>query len=124
MAQIMDWQDKFKAYVLRTNFMLALTRPQLELLCAVADDVEWDRFSHGGGGAPPANLIASGGALEKRGLIERRTKRPNDKPWRNVFELRSLYELTLAGEIVVELLKCTGLFIEQDNAIYRKAHKA
>ena len=117
-----DWRDKFKSYSLRTNFHLGLTRPQLEFLCAVADDVEWDRFTHGLGTGPHIP-IATGGCLEKRGLIERKTKgRSHD--FNHTFEIRSLWTLTLAGEIVVELLKETGLFIEADHAIQRKAKKA
>ena len=116
-----DWREKFKAYSLRTNFHIGLTRPQLEFLCAVADNVEWDRFTHGLGSGPYC-AAASSAALEKRGLIERKPH-GRDGKWNHVFEIRSLWTLTLAGEILVELLKETGLFIEADNAIVRKAQK-
>jgi hypothetical protein len=113
------WKDNLKSYVMRTNFYLGLTRPQMEYLCAVADDVEWDRFRSGP--QTPFNFIASEGALEKRGLIER--KKGGRGHWRteNVYDITSTCVLTPAGRLVVELLKITGLFIEQDNAIERKA---
>ena len=115
-----DWKANFKAYSMRTNFYLGLTRPQLEYLAAVADDVEWDRFRSGP--QTPFNFIASEGALTKRGLIERKKGR---SAWKsgNVYDITATCVLTPAGKLVVELLKITGLFIEQDNAIERKAAK-
>jgi hypothetical protein len=94
----------------------------MEFLCAVADDVQWDRFTYGMGSGPH-NFLASSGALVKRGLILEKTV--HDK-WegKNVYEIRSRYDLTDAGWLVVELLKLTGLFIESDNAIERKASSA
>jgi hypothetical protein len=116
-----DWRDNFKSYTMRTNFHLGMTRPQMEFLCAVADDVVWDRFCYGSGQVPD-NFMASSGALVKRGLIE---EKKNRKGWNggNVFEITSRYVLTEAGWLVVELLKLTGLFIESDHAIARKAAK-
>jgi len=113
------WKDNFKSYVMRTNFYLGLTRPQMEFLCAVADDVEWDRFRSGP--QTPFNFIASEGALEKRGLIERKKDGRGRWVGQNVYDITSTCVLTPAGKLVVELLKITGLFIEQDNAIERKA---
>jgi len=113
------WKDNFKSYVMRTNFYLGLTRPQMEFLCAVADDVEWDRFRSGP--QTPFNFIASEGALEKRGLIERKKDGRGHWVGQNVYDITSTCVLTPAGKLVVELLKITGLFIEQDNAIERKA---
>jgi hypothetical protein len=116
-----NWKDNFKSYAMRTNFYLGLTRPQMEYLAAVADDVEWDRFRSGP--QTPFNFIASEGALTKRGLIER--KKDGRGAWKsgNVYDITSTCVLTPAGRLVVELLKITGLFIEQDNAIERKAAK-
>ena len=91
----------------------------MEFLCAVADDVEWDRFRSGP--QTPFNFIASEGALEKRGLIERKKDGRGRWVGQNVYDITSTCVLTPAGKLVVELLKITGLFIEQDNAIERKA---
>jgi hypothetical protein len=103
------------------NFHLGLTRPQLEFLCAVADDCEWDRFTYGMGSGPN-NFIATGAALEKRGLIQQKPRLRNQR-WNNVYEIRATHQLTPAGKLVAELLKITGLFIESDSAISRKAEK-
>lgn len=123
---VITWRDRFKYYVMRTNFQLALSRPMLEFLCAVADDVWWDRALYrDGGGATPDNFIASSHALEKRGLIQRWTPnmiaKERRKPKSNLYEYRSGFRLTPAGELVISLLKETGLFIEHDLAIQRKA---
>jgi hypothetical protein len=117
-----EWKDNFKSYSMRTNFYLGLTRPQMEYLCSVADDVEWDRFQSGP--QTPFNFIASEGALVKRGLIRRKKDGRGKWVTGNVFDITAVCELTPAGKLVVELLKITGLFIEQDNAIMRKAAKA
>jgi hypothetical protein len=114
-----DWKDKFKSYCLRTNFHIGLTRPQLEMLCAVADNVEWDRFTYGLGSGPHC-MLATSQCLVKRGLIERKKSERSHK-WQNVFEITSLYELTEAGKLLVELLKITGIFVVADNAIERRA---
>lgn len=115
------WQDRFKYFTMRANFQLALTRPMIEFLCAVADDVWWDRALYRDGGqCAPDNFIASSHALVKRGLIDRTPKKIVLKN-RKIYEYRSGYLLTPAGKLVVQLLKATGLFIEQDLAITRKA---
>jgi len=114
-----DWKSNFKSYVMRTNFYLGLTRPQMEYLCAVADDVEWDRFHSGP--QSPFNWIAAEGALTRRGLIERKKDGRGRWVTGNVYDIKSVCVLTPPGKLVVELLKITGLFIEQDNAIERKA---
>jgi hypothetical protein len=113
------WKENFKSYTMRTNFHLGLTRPQMEFLCAVADDVMWDRFTYGMGTGPD-NFIASEGALTKRGLIVRKTGK-RQLGGKHVYEFKHFCELTDAGWLVVELLKITGLFIQSDNAIERKA---
>jgi len=59
-------------------------------------------------------------ALEKRGLIQRKKQ---NRQWsgHNVYEISAIHELTEAGKLIAELLKITGIFIESDNAIQRKA---
>jgi hypothetical protein len=116
-----DWKNNFKAYSLRTNFRLDLTRPQMEFLCAVTENVQWDRFQYGGNTAPH-NFIASSRSLVIRGLIE---EKKHQAKWsgKNIYEIESRWNLTPAGELLIELLKITGLFIESDNAIERKAAK-
>lgn len=127
MKTLDNWQGKFRYYVMRTHFQLALSRPMLEFLCAVADNVWWDRalYRDGGGVASPDNFLASSSALEKRGLIRRASpsllEREKRRRKTNVYEFRSGWLLTPAGKIVVELLKQTGLFVEHDTAIQRKA---
>jgi hypothetical protein len=113
-----DWKDNFKGYVMRTNFVLGLTKVQMQFLCAVADNVVWDRWNFGNIHMPD-NFIAAENALTKRGLIQRKAKR-DLKKWMNVYELTAYCELTPAGELVVKLLKLTGLFIESDHAVERK----
>jgi hypothetical protein len=120
------WQSDFTRYAMRTTFQIHLTRPMLEMLCAVADDVVWDRGVLGAArtttlGAPD-NFIASAGALEKRGLIEKKQHRAFEN-WSSVFEIKSFHILTPAGKAVVELLKVAGVFAEADNALERKARQ-
>jgi hypothetical protein len=115
-----DWKEQFRGYVMRTNFCIGLTRAQLQFLCAVADDVMWDRWNFGSVHIPD-NFIASETALTKRGLIQRKsTGKRKLKRWQNVYELTHFCELTPAGVLVVELLKITGLFIESDHACERR----
>ena len=114
-----DWKEQFRGYSMRTNFCLGLTRTQMQFLCAVADDVMWDRWNFGSVHMPD-NFIASETALEKRGLIQRKPPRDKHKRWNNVYELTHFCELTPAGKLVVELLKLTGLFIQSDFAVERQ----
>jgi hypothetical protein len=124
------WKDAFKAYAMRTSFTLHLTRPMLEFLCAVADDVCWDRSSQGGSGSPE-NWIATEAALTKRGLVARKSDAESDRVL--VRKLARCHDgktyqftfckLTPAGRAVVDLIKCTGLFIESDHAILKKHAK-
>ena len=116
-----DWKEQFRGYSLKTNFCVGLTRTQMQFLCAVADDVMWDRWNFGSIHMPD-NFIASETALTKRGLIQRKSRREL-KAWKNVYELTHFCELTPAGKLIVELLKITGLFIESDHAAERKQAK-
>ena len=130
-----EWRDAFKAFTMRPNFVLALSRSMLEFLCAVADDVHWDRATYGMRTIhAPDNWFATTKSLEKRGLIilkcqadiEETAKGHNGlsgDAWVAAVMSTAHYVLTPAGTKVVDLLKVTGMFIEQDNAI-RKKHRA
>ena len=117
------WLDAFKSSSIKTGFLIALTRPQLEYLSAVADDVEWDRANYGGGNPFPENFLATSAALVKRGLIERKKREEVDALHGQRYDSYSTYRLTPAGEHVVALLKLAGLFIEADAAIQKKAKR-
>lgn len=102
---------------MRTGMSLHLSQPMLEYLCAVADNVTWDRAEIGGRSiARPGSDLVTSASLEKRGLIRRKL---NWKPSRD--ERDAHYELTEAGEAVVLLLKSVGVFVQADAAIGRKA---
>jgi hypothetical protein len=119
-----EWRDNFKAYTLRTNFALALTRPMMEFLCAVADDVHWDRLFYGSDMSRPDCFLVSEKSLEKRGLIMRKPKSEMDKMKENRFQGNPAFSmLTPAGALVVELLKISGMFVEADAAIEKKAKR-
>jgi len=115
-----DWKDNFKGYAMRTNFCIGLTKTQMQFLCAVADNVMWDRWNFGNVHIPD-NFIAAETALTRRGLIERKpAEKRKLKRWTNVYELTHFCELTPAGKLVVQLLKLTGLFVQSDFAVERK----
>jgi len=122
-----DWREAFKSFTLRPNFVLSLSRAMLEMLCAVAEDVHWDRSAYGMRTIHrPDNWYASEDSLIKRGLIVRREQSEIDaagrkfaKTWANV-DSYSCCKLTPAGEHVVALLKVCGLFIDADAAIEKK----
>jgi hypothetical protein len=120
----MSWKEDFRRFAFRMNFQLYLTRPMMEMLCAIADDVIWDRGVLGVGtlrGAPD-NSFATTNALEKRGLIERKKHRPLVQ-WHSVYEIKAHHVLTPAGRALVDLLKVCGVFTEAENARHRKAAK-
>ena len=108
-----NWQDAFKSNTTRVRFVLSLTRPMLEFLCAASAGVYWDRRAFGGL-TYPDNWIATEHGLTKRGLITRLPPQPTKNgqqppPW----------SLTPAGEKVIELLKVGGLFIDAREAVDR-----
>lgn len=119
------WKAAFLRSTLRTGFCLALTQPMLEALCAVADRVQWDRFvfRHTMGQAAPNSWLVTLHALESRGLTRHRgtevthaeeeSRTAAERSQRLVDEICDVWELTPAGEKVVELLKLTGVFVEQ-----------
>lgn len=128
-----DWRSAFRDTVMRTGMVLSLTQPMLQFLCAVADGVRWDRGAGNSTIARPDNWIASEVSLTKRGLIRRRQSNWQqelreastlDAQAQEDFMRRSNCELTEAGEAVVALLKCTGVFVESDAAIERRTRGA
>lgn len=119
-----DFRAAFRSSVMKTGLALDLTQPMLEFLCACADGVRWDRDFGQSSLVRPSNSIASAHALEKRGLIRRKPFERNWIPPSAEDFKNSHHQLTDAGRIVVELLKCVGVFIEADAAIERKAGKA
>lgn len=142
-----DWREAFKASSLKVGFILHLTRPQLEMLCATADDVEWDRdkFSFIG---LPSNWISTEAALERKGLLQRKpdlkitsyhNKKATDRQKREAYDRynaerkkhkelfgvgNARYELTPAGKIVVQLVVMSGMFIEAEDAMVKKIRRA
>lgn len=115
-APVDDWRSAFCSTVMRTGMVLSLSQPMLEYLCATADGVTWDRSAIGGStGVAPCNTLATAGSLEKRGLIRRKPTISNRKIG------DSFYELTEAGQAVIDLLKCTGVFVKADEAIKRNS---
>lgn len=143
MNLIPEWQEKFRAHSIKIGFALTLTRPMLEFLCAVADDVQWDRllyFQTGGLGHPECS-ITTAHSLVKRGLIDKqpredvaakrkqKQREANEKAghfraltWEEICQT-SHWVLTPAGRALVELLKVGGLFVEADMAIAKKNKK-
>ena len=118
------WRARFQGATLRTSFCLALSQPMLEMLCAVADGVCYDRALYFCGSAKPDNFIASSKALEKRGLIQDHPERQKLHTDEEIREgLQHIWKLTPAGEALVQLLRVTGVFIEADAAIQKKAKK-
>lgn len=126
--RVPTWQDNFKSSCLAVGFRLALTRAMCEFISAVADGVSWDRAVFGSSNAFPDNFLATSRSLIKRGLIERKPQAEIEArgPARTSYELHSWthWVLTPAGEAVVELLKMTGLLVEADVAIEKKAKRA
>lgn len=96
-----DWREAFRSKVMRTGFHLDMSQGQLECLCAISDAVWPDRKAM-------ATAIASNEALMKRGLIVH-----NEGTARG-------WQLTEAGQLVVDLLKLVGVFYEADQAIERR----
>ncbi len=125
----LQWNERLRGFSMRVGFVLSLSKAMLEMLCAVADDVQWDRSLFKGTVAPD-NFLAPTLALFKRGLIERCSeadiKKKSDGIQANIIGLyeTAYYQLTPAGKAVVELLKMAGLFVEADAAINKKTKRA
>lgn len=117
---------------MKIGFQISLSKTMLEMLCAVADGVTWDRGIYRTIHCPD-NWIASEHSLMKRGLIRRKPLelikkegygQMTDKAIEEgLHHERSCCELTPVGETVVQLLKHAGLFVEQDAAITKKFRK-
>lgn len=125
-----NWQDNFKAATFRTSFNLSLSQAMIEMLCAVADGVWWDRSQFCGNVYKPDNWVASAASLLKRGLVKPATEAEkkanvarimaNDEQsyeWNN-------WTLTPIGESVVNIFKLAGIFVEADAAIRKKSRRA
>lgn len=126
MAKTPAWQDAFKSACLAVGFRLQLTRAMCEFISAVADDVSWDRAVYGSSNAFPDNFLATGRSLIKRGLIERKEgERCDSRRAVTSYDLHSWshWKLTPAGDAVVVLLKLSGLFVEADMAVEKKARR-
>lgn len=109
------WQQAFLSNTTRIGFNLVLTQPMMEMLCALSEDLEWDRdFVHSI--LIPCNFLATWEALTRRGLVERKTEAEINeifaKSKRERMRVTPFVRLTPAGCAVVEMLKIGGLFIE------------
>jgi hypothetical protein len=118
-----EWRTAFRSSSLQVGFLLKLSRPMLEYLCAVADDVTWDRGLYWGEGTTE-NFLATSASLVKRGLIRRKSPKLVDAQLHGknrVADRRFQFdELTPAGKAVVELVKLAGVFVEADAAIEKR----
>lgn len=124
-----QWADHFRSYAMKQSFNLSLSQMMIEFLCAVADNVRWDRGNvcdiH-----RPDNWYVAEACLIKRGLIRCKRDDPGQQEkW--VAQMRtsdthreSCTELTPAGEAIVNLFRVVGIFVEADEAIIKKARKA
>lgn len=125
-----QWKDNFRKASMKVGFVLCLSKTMLEFLCAVADDVQWDRSLYHQNVPFLDNWISSERALEKRGLIERKTQewfeaqKHKATSEQSPFCEMSCCVLTPAGKAVVELVKMAGMFVEADAAINKKARRA
>jgi len=127
-----EWRENFRNTSMKIGFQVSLSKAMLEMLCAIADGVTWDRGIYRTIHCPD-NWIASEHSLMKRGLIRRKPQAIIDKEGvrhlsdKDIEQGRhhesSCCELTPAGETVVQLLKHAGLFVEQDAAITKKFRK-
>jgi hypothetical protein len=128
-----EWKVSLRNFSMKVGFHLSLSTSMLEMLCAVSDDVKWDRALYYRERCVGENWISSQNSLVKRGLIRRKSEDEmmKEKKRRIIMEGTtadfcqwSNYELTPAGELVVALIAMAGLFVEADAAIEKKAKKA
>lgn len=111
-----QWQQAFLANTTRIGFKLIMTQPMLEMLCATASDLKWDRWwLHNI--LMPCNWLATEHALTARGLVLRKSVEANKARMQtDAGMVQPCIELTPAGEAVVAMLKVGGLFIEAKEA--------
>jgi hypothetical protein len=120
-----DWQQALRGSMLKFGVHLHLSQAMLEFLCAVADDVKWDRALDRGNIHRPDNWLASEVALTRRGLIKRKPPRVLQKHSDNRFSEPewACCELTPAGKCVVELVKMSGVFVEAVESVVKQMRK-
>lgn len=124
-----EWQESFRSSSMKVGFVLTLSKTMLEMLCAIADDVQWDRALYWGNLHWPDNWIAPQQSLVKRGLIVRKDQKTIDAYKHDNITFaecceRAFWQLTPAGRSVVELVKLAGMFVEADAAINKKSRTA
>lgn len=119
-----DWKERFRAHSLRTGFTMHLTQPMLELLCAIADDVQWDASRYNSSGLRDSIMVTAA-CLEKRGLIEHKREPEKLQVLKENIRghERSYWQCTPGGKAVVQMLKMAGLFVEADAAVSKKAKR-
>ena len=123
-----QWKESFRTYSMKRTFNLGLSQAMIEMLCAAADDTTWDRSAYPNIHAPD-NWYSTEKSLEKRGLIERKPpeeimKRHKPGAKKEDYMETSCIRLTPAGEALVELFRVTGIFIQSDAGIRKKARRA
>jgi len=111
-----EWAERLRSSVLKFGFNMNLSTAMLEFLCAVSDNVRWDRNLKSSIHAPCCWLVTEA-ALTKKGLVVRKVKRDDtDGP----ILLQNMCEPTPAGQHVVELIKLAGIFVEHAEAAAKK----
>ena len=127
-----QWKESFRTYSMKRTFNLGLSQAMIEMLCAAADDTTWDRSAYPNIHAPD-NWYSTEKSLEKRGLVERKPSEVTSKIFRKktgkdtTVESRmeeTYIQLTPAGKALVELFRVTGIFIQSDAGIRKKARGA
>jgi hypothetical protein len=120
-----SWKQDFRGHTFRTSFVLTLSQSMIEFLCAVADDVSWDRSLYCTI-YKPDHFITCERALEKRGLIRRKPPEVTNRLTKSdhgIAEI-SFSELTPAGKALVDLFKVTGVFVQAEAAMFKKSKRA
>lgn len=123
-----EWKGLLRNSILKVGFHMSLSRSMLEYLCAVADNVVWDRGVYRSI-YQPDNWLAAQNALLRRGLIARKPDDVNEDRMKKLrtgehdylYHEWNFFRLTPAGEAVVSILKMAGIFEEQLAAIDKKA---
>ncbi len=113
------WKDHFRHTVMREHLTLKLSPAQMEYLCAVAEDVVWDRSRLSTVGTD--TRLATEDSLVRRGFIERKAgKELTQIKFVDIWhDAPSLSKLTPLGEAFVNMLKVGGVFIHSQGAAAR-----
>lgn len=128
-----SWKAKFQQSMMRSSFELRLSQSMIEYLSATADDAHWDR-SRTRDSSRPDNFIATSTSLEKKGLIVRKCQEEIEREGRKhhadptmtgdaFWDGPGCYNLTPAGQAIVDLFKVVGIFVETEAAINRRKRK-